>query len=252
VSQTAEQVARLTDPETRSRAPADIFFGRDRGMVFFLGFLVLTIIVLPTIKLSQAGRLTLSFVFTLTLIFGAFATIRHRPVIYLVIGLTVSALGVDLFAEMAPAHGISSLDSALKVVCLSILVFMTLRRTLRPGPVTVYRVIGGIAGYLLIGGTWTFAYQLLEQQIPGAIRFEPGVVETVSQPNNLIYFSFITLTTVGYGDVHPVHPAARSLAVAEALVGQLYLAILIASLVGMAIQAPPVPPSDDCRDPLTK
>lgn len=221
-------------------------------MVFFLGFLVLTIIVLPTIKLSQAGRLTLSFVFTLTLIFGAFATIRHRPVIYLVIGLTVSALGVDLFAEMAPAHGISSLDSALKVACLSILVFMTLRRTLRPGPVTVYRVIGGIAGYLLIGGTWTFAYQLLEQQIPGAIRFEPGVAETVSQPNNLIYFSFITLTTVGYGDVHPVHPAARSLAVAEALVGQLYLAILIASLVGMAIQAPPVPPSDDCPDPLTK
>jgi ion channel len=53
----------------------------------------------------------------------------------------------------------------------------------------------------------------------------------------LIYFSFVKLTTVGYGDVYPVHPAARSLAVAEALVGQLYLAILIASLVGMALQA---------------
>ena len=57
------------------------------------------------------------------------------------------------------------------------------------------------------------------------------------QPRNLIYFSFVTLTTVGYGDVHPVHAAARSLAVAEALVGQLYLAILIGSLVGMALQA---------------
>jgi hypothetical protein len=50
-------------------------------------------------------------------------------------------------------------------------------------------------------------------------------------------FNFVTLTTVGYGDVHPVDAAARSLAVAEALVGQLYLAILIASLVGMALQA---------------
>jgi hypothetical protein len=53
----------------------------------------------------------------------------------------------------------------------------------------------------------------------------------------LIYFSFTTLTTVGFGDVHPVTPAARALTVAEALVGQLYIAILIASLVGLALQA---------------
>ena len=57
------------------------------------------------------------------------------------------------------------------------------------------------------------------------------------QPSDLIYFSFTTLTTVGYGDVHPVRRAARSLAVAEALIGQLYVAILIAGLVGMALQA---------------
>ena len=115
---------------------------------------------------------------------------------------------------------------------------MTLKRTLRPGPITVHRVMGGIAGYLLIGYTWTFAYQLLVQQLPGAIHFSAGVPDTLSrQPNHLIYFSFITLATVGYGDAYPVHPAVRSLAVAEALVGQLYIAILIASLVGMALQA---------------
>ena len=71
-----------------------------------------------------------------------------------------------------------------------------------------------------------------------AIQFEPPLGHISAQrPNDLIYFSFITLTTVGYGDVRPVHPAVRSLAVAEALVGQLYLAILIGSLVGMALQA---------------
>jgi hypothetical protein len=213
-------------------------------MVLFLGFLILIIIVLPMITLSQAGEFALALFFALTLIFGAFATIRHRIVIYLVIGLTVSTLGASLLNEMAPSRGIPALVSALRLVCLSVLVFMTLNRTLRPGPVTVYRVIGGIAGYLLIGYTWTFAYQLLEQQRPGAIRFDSGMANTLSQqPNHLIYFSFITLSTVGYGDVHPVHPVARSLAVAEALVGQLYIAILIASLVGMALQdqsaAPP-------------
>jgi voltage-gated potassium channel Kch len=60
-----------------------------------------------------------------------------------------------------------------------------------------------------------------------------------------MYFSFITLTTVGYGDVYAIHPAARSLAVAEALVGQLYIVILIASVVGMALQGRSVAPPGD-------
>jgi len=205
-------------------------------MVFFLAFLIFTCIFVPVVTLTQVGRIVLSLTFALTLIFGASATVQHRYVLYLVVAFAVSTFAVDVIAELVPAYGLPVVDTTLKLVCLSILVIMTLRRTLRNGPVTAYRVIGGIAGYLLI--TWAFAYQLLVQQVPGAIHFEPGFVETLSrQPNHLIYFSFVTLTTVGYGDVNPVHPAARSLAVAEALVGQLYIAILISSLVGMALQA---------------
>jgi hypothetical protein len=123
------------------------------------------------------------------------------------------------------------------LTCLSVLVLVILKRTLRPGPVSRYRIMGGIAAYLLIGYTWAFGYQLLVQIEPAAIRFESApTVDVSEQQNDLIYFSFITLTTVGYGDVHPIHPMVRSLAVAEALVGQLYLAILITSLVGMALQ----------------
>ena len=206
-------------------------------MVFFVAFLALTTMVLPVVPLSSLGRLAVSFTFALTLVFGALATIHSRIVIYLVIGLTTAAVVVASIADLHPAYGLGTLDAALKLACLLILVSVTLKRTLRPGPVTVYRVIGGIAGYLLIGYSWTFAYQLLLQQIPGAISFQSGMSDARSgQPAHLIYFSYVTLTTVGYGDVHPVHPAARSLAVAEALVGQLYLAILIASLVGMALQ----------------
>ena len=207
-------------------------------MVFFLAFLVLTTIVVPMADLSLPGRVVLSLTFALTLIFGALATIQHRIFIYFVVALTISTFAVDLIVEFAPSHGSQLLNPMLRLACLSILVFMTLKRTLRPGPITVYRVIGGISGYLLIGFTWTFAYQLLVQQVPGAIHFAAGVPDTLSrQPNHLIYFSFVTLATVGYGDAYPVHPAVRSLAVAEALVGQLYIAILIASLVGMALQA---------------
>jgi len=69
-----------------------------------------------------------------------------------------------------------------------------------------------------------------------------------AQHSHLIYFSFTTLTTVGFGDVYPVIPAARALTMAEALVGQLYIAILIASLVGMALQARSVE-NDGAHDP---
>lgn len=207
-------------------------------MVVFVSFLVLTTIVLPVVTLSQLGRLALSLAFALMLIFGAFATIRHRAAIYFVVGLTISTLAVGLMAELGPSHGFTVLDTALRVVCLSIMLCITLERTLRPGRITGYRVLGGVAGYLLIGLTWTFAYQLLLQRAPAAIHFPPGVAETLPrQPSHLIYFSFTTLTTVGFGDVFPVAPAARALTVAEALVGQLYIAILISSLVGMALQA---------------
>jgi hypothetical protein len=205
--------------------------------VFFLAFLVLVIIVVPMVNLSLFSRLALSGTFVITLISGAFATIRHRLLTALVITLAVAALSVDLIGELAPEHGFPELEAALKLACLSILVIVTVRIALRPGLVDAYRVIAGIAGYLLIGLTWTFAYQLVLTRSPDAIHFVAGPInDSIQQPSHLIYYSFITLCTVGYGDAYPVHPVVRSLAVAEALIGQLYLAILIASLVGMALQ----------------
>jgi hypothetical protein len=222
-----------------------LFFGRDRGLPLFLGFVVLTTIVLPAVALSQAGRLALSLAFALMIISGAFATIHHRAATYLVICLAIATFAGNLMAEFGPSHGFAALVTALRLACLAILFYMTLKRTLRPGRINGYRVFGGIAGYLLIGLTWTFAYQLLVQQSPSAIHFEPGTAQSLPLlPSHLIYFSFTTLTTVGFGDAYPVAPAARALTVAEALVGQLYIAILIASLVGMALHARSVEDED--------
>ncbi len=76
------------------------------------------------------------------------------------------------------------------------------------------------------------------QERPDAIHFESSLAGIpTGEHSRLIYFSFSTLTSVGYGDVHPVHRIARSLATAEALIGQLYPSILIATLVGLSLQA---------------
>src|SRR5580658_5291469 len=171
---------------------------------------------------------------------GAIATVNRRMLMSLIIALTIVEFTADLIVEFDPSFSPRGWDTALKVFCMAILVVMTLKQTfLLPGPVSVHRVMGGIAAYLLIGVTWAFGYKLLLEMIPGAIHFQMPLAAGVAtgEPGRLIYFSFETLTTVSYGDAYPVHRIARSLTTAEALIGQLYPAILIATLVGMALQA---------------
>ncbi len=85
--------------------------------------------------------------------------------------------------------------------------------------------------YLLLGFIWAHAYELVALWHPGAFA---GAVDG-SLP--WTYYSFVTLTTVGYGDITPVHPLARAVAVLEALTGQLYLAIMLARLVSLELQS---------------
>jgi hypothetical protein len=108
--------------------------------------------------------------------------------------------------------------------------------------VTPDTIVGGLAVYLLIGLTWSIAYQLLEFSAPGSLVVASG------DPNlwgawerapgkypRLLFFSFVTLTTLGYGDIVPASPAAAALSAAEAVIGPVYLTVLIARLVGLEI-----------------
>ncbi len=211
---------------------------QDRLLSFFLAFLVLTTILYPMLGPSRPGRIVIDIIFALLLLSGAIATMDKPLLMSLIIALSILEYGADLFVEFNPAFSFRGWDTALKVSGLAILVVMTLKQTFLPGPVSVHRVMGGVAAYLLIGVTWAFIYKLLMQEIPEAIHFQvplaPGA--STGEPSRLLYFSFETLTTVSYGDAYPVHRVARSLAIAEALIGQLYPAILIATLVGRALQ----------------
>jgi len=224
---------------TRTKAQPPLFplWVEDRGLSFLLAFLLLIVIFVPIIPFSRYGRIGLALIFALMVFSGAVATIYHRILMYLVIVLTVFEFAVDLMVEFRPSFSHWGWDTVLKITGLAILVVMTLRQTFRPGPITIYRVMGGVAGYLLIGVTWAFGYKLLMEIRPGAIHFQSflGGIPT-AEPSRLMSFSFSTLTSVSYGDSYPVDRIARSLATAEALIGQLYPAVLIARLVGMSLQ----------------
>ncbi len=222
---------------TSVEKPLFPFWLEDWGLSVFLAFLVIVTVLVPMFHLSRYGRIGLGLMFALMLFSGAVASIRKRLFMFLIIALTVLEFAADLIVEFEPSFGHQGWDTALKISGLAILVVVTLKQTFRPGPVSVHRVMGGVAAYLLIGVTWAFGYKLLMEKRPDAIHFQSfiGGVST-GEPSLLMYFSFSTLTSVGYGDAYPVHRIARSLATAESLVGQLYPAILIATLVGLSLQ----------------
>lgn len=114
------------------------------------------------------------------------------------------------------------------LVCVALLV-----RVFRPGRVTVHRLLGAVAVYVLLAVVFGNAYQLLLALRPGAIRGHAGP----ATPDEAMWMSFVTLTTTGYGDVLPASPLARSLATLEALTGVLYPAVLISRLVSL-VQGP--------------
>lgn len=108
------------------------------------------------------------------------------------------------------------------------------KQVLFTGAIDANRIVGAICIYLLMGLIWALMYLFIAQAIPGAFN---GVEQMVWYDNfaDVAYYSYVTLTTLGYGDISPVAPIARFLVYMEAVVGVFYMAILVASLIGVGI-----------------
>lgn len=118
---------------------------------------------------------------------------------------------------------------------LAFLIFVTgvLLWTIVSNPsVTADTLAGAVSAYFLVGITFGLAYLLIESVVPGSFKdtIQPGKHFT---PADFTFFSFVTLTTVGYGDIVPWGPHARSLAIVESVLGIMYPAVLVSRLVGL-------------------
>lgn len=89
--------------------------------------------------------------------------------------------------------------------------------------------------YMILGFIWAFIYSTLDIFSPGSVGVEPSTQAVMSRFSEMLYFSFVTITTLGYGDISPVSQLARSVAVIQGIIGQVYLAVVVARLVGMQI-----------------
>jgi hypothetical protein len=200
------------------------FWEHDPGLSIILVALLLFAFVLPPVLLPGVEHsLLVDLLLTLLLVAGVASLRARRDVRALLAASALAALAVRAWPVAGPAAAM-----AATLASLGLMTLVVLAQTFRGGPVSVHRVQGAVAAYLLLGMTWAAAYALVALLVPSAFASArpEGLVD-----RSFLYFSFSTLTTVGYGDIAPVHRAARSLAMVEALTGQLYPAIFIARIV---------------------
>ena len=209
------------------------FWATDRGLSIFLVMIVVVVFVLPPLaSLGVTGRLFLDVLFFLLLISGIASMSGRRRVLITLALISIVALAIrwiDSFNASALLDVLNYLSTITATILFSTVV---LSQVVKKGPITIHRIEGAIAVYLLLGLAWAHTYELIEYLSPGAFT---GALTASNRFSSWMYFSFVTLASLGYGDIAPVHPIARSLAVAEALTGQLYLAILIARLVSQEL-----------------
>jgi uncharacterized protein (DUF697 family) len=109
---------------------------------------------------------------------------------------------------------------------------VVLQGVFRSPRITLSSVTGGVCGYLLTGFAWAYAFALLEAYEHGSfLRHGDFLAKGERGIQELVYYAFVTLSTLGYGDIAPATPPAEGFSVLAAISGQLYLAILIAALV---------------------
>jgi Ion channel len=212
------------------------FWTTDRSLTGLLLLSILSVLIVPSFTAADTTqRPLLDLLLTLALIAGIRIIYKDRTKVVLLIGFVMLAVLIRLVCYLTSGQLAIILRAIANIVSLIILAVVVMYQIFREGPITMQRVQGAVAEYLLLGLIWASIYELLELLIPGSIQNISTAVGRNTLPSNAIYFSFMTLTTVGYGDFIPVHHLARSLAILEALTGQLFPAILIARLVSMEL-----------------
>jgi hypothetical protein len=198
----------------------------------FLGLLILMIFVLPSIGFGDENGSRYGFIVISVLLCSGVSIAWQRRRLFLFSGvLAVVAISARFCAHRTPSHlWVVWSEVAVLASTLIIAVTLLLRIFSGKGPVTRVSIQAAIAVYLLFGTAWSNAYILAMQYNPQS--FHSAVALSSISAEGWLYYSFVTLTTLGYGDITPVTQIARSLASAEALTGQLYLAVLIARLIG--------------------
>ncbi|MHC4644983.1 MAG: ion channel [Planctomycetota bacterium] len=192
---------------------------------------ILFMLIYPFIEVLEIEFPVMGCLFLMVLIPALHAVLPFKAFVYLmslgVFGVLLRILAYfNLFPNEIDRIVVLLIDVSIVTFVLLVIIILIKRISSRR-VVTADTIKGGISVYFLIGILWTYLYLILLQITPNALSHASG--EMV----DCVYYSFATLTTLGPGDIAPTSVHAKFLAILEAFVGQVYLAIFIAQLIGL-------------------
>ncbi len=204
----------------------------DHGLAALLLVLVAYgFIIYPLACAKDTANPLAASAFSAVLVLGVLATTRHKAVRMGMVTLAVFAFTSRWLHLLIQAYAVHVIAASASILFFSVLSFLIIQRVFSGGGITIFRICGAMAVYIILGILWGELFVLVYLFDPSSFYFQPSSQFGEPPVSELLYFSFTTLTTLGVGDILPVRPIARSLTTLEALVGQLYPAVLLARLV---------------------
>jgi voltage-gated potassium channel Kch len=210
--------------------------------LFLLVSLLLISFFFPFVQRGPAGIFILDIVFLFILLSSIFAITEKKRVFVISLLLALAAFASTVLNYFLVTISLRLITVSVYGLFFTLMAVTILSSIMKSKKVTTETIYASICVYLLIGVIWTMLFSAIEIIEPGSfLSGGSAIVDLHGDPlqrnvfAKFIYYSFVTLTTLGYGDIIPISPHARALSSLEAVVGQLFIAILIARLVGMHI-----------------
>lgn len=219
----------------------------ETGLSVLLFLLVAYVFVVSPIA-PHTGVLSwlLDVLFTLILVAANTALSRRRGLFVFTMALAVGAFVLQWWLHFTGSPIVFAAASVMSILFLGVTLVGILSRTLAGGHITIHRVTGSVACYLMLALGWAIAFRMVEVFAPGSFDLagHGPLSRTEGGIGPMVYFSLVTITTLGYGDISPISPLACTLSTLEALMGQLFLVVLVARLVSMWSMQPGKSASD--------
>jgi Ion channel len=201
--------------------------------VFLIATILLYLLATPFLSGFLGLRLLLDLLLSAILLSGVYAVSENRNNTLIAAFLALPMFISIWISHMTPDQNLILLVHLFALPYLLFTIVIILIFIFKIQKVTRDVIAASIVVYLLIGLLWTFVYMALNLLNPGSFSYNE--IEGYRKSYRLSYFSFVTLTTLGYGDITPLTPQARAFAYIEAIIGQMYIAVLIARLVGLQV-----------------
>lgn len=209
---------------------------------FLLASLVVLLVALPLLDMLAGGATRFALLIVPVLAAAIWVNSHQRVLFTVAVLCGVVAIGALVASIVIDSTALRILSHALSLALLGWTTLVLLNSLIQSDVVSQDTLVGGICVYLLVGLCFAMVFILMTELMPGAFVADGEAIvrsgsDTSAHATQLLYFSFVTLTTLGFGDVAPATEIAQMAAVAEALFGQLYLTIFLARLVAIFVAA---------------